>query len=494
MTMNSTQERPCQIAINSSSYPNNKLQWLVDMLNSYFSKHGTETKYVPLTKHQKKDLEKCSFGILYYSFGYKQINASKVSRLLPKEEFNYMSSCLGKQNVMVVLDDMDQNNMKETVRILSEDPTISDCSSCLLLIPKDNKIEAFLDQMNSISRFLMKGLPETNQTLRTPASSPGDSDAQNKQTNPFDWTTAELLKRKDSKMDFPSGQSHSVSVFSRCAKNDYKWLVAQLRSEDFGSLVKEVHAVEISNDFSHFVSALNNCTFAILYHSLNHGCLNITTDTDSLYDKHLEVLSQRLGKEKVIVILDDLKDSSSQEKKSILHEQPNTERYSEALLLFSETEKNEGINKSHTMQEKQGILKKALETSCGSNFMEASVFPSAVSRAKFFGPASQNMNSVGGPINTVLGQKLDQTLKQLLTEITTLKEQFDEVKKEHHMEISTLSQKHQSEIATLRQQLDEFKKGYHAEISTLSQKHQSDMVNLKQQMDEFKNKDHRFPK
>ncbi|OCT64726.1 hypothetical protein XELAEV_18045823mg [Xenopus laevis] len=156
-----------------------------------------------------------------------------------------------------------------------------------------------------------------------------------------------------------SRPKHSVKIFSRCTKSDYNWLITQLQNEDFGSLVKEVHAVEIYNRYSQFIRDINNCTFAILYHSLHYGRLSITDVTDSLYDKHLEILFQNLGKEKVIVVLDDLSESTLQEKRRILQEQPSIGRYSQDLILFSQTEKKAGF-KQNTLEP----LKKTLKASC----------------------------------------------------------------------------------------------------------------------------------
>ncbi|XP_031749397.1 uncharacterized protein LOC116407692 [Xenopus tropicalis] len=467
--MNRTPKRPCHIAIISSSCPQHKFMWLPGILNPYVCNLGFEPTYLLITDlyYQKKDLEKCSIGILYHSLPqYERINKSNMDRLLPMLELKYMSSCLGKQKVMVVMDDVEQYNKKETEQILSANATINSCSSLLLLTPTNNKERAFKTKSGSIIEILERGLSEG-----TSASSPGGSNKHSKQTSSFDAGAVEQISKKNPKLDVPSGQKHWVRVFSRCAKSNYNWLVALLRSKDFGNL--EVHAVEISNNYSQFLSDINNCTFAILYHSLNHGRVNVTDVPDSLYDKHLETLSQRLGKENIIVVLDDLKQSSSVEKKKILHQQPSIGRYSQELLLFSETEKKAG---SYTSKNKLEALKKALETSRAGDFPQfpsnrvgPGVSTSPVAPSGSSNPISWDLHKHRAPENNVSWQKSDHSLKQSPTEAMYLKQQLVETEKEHHMEMLRLNQKHQSEIASLKQQMKELKEEHRMEISRLKQ-------------------------
>uniref|UniRef100_A0A803K6Z6 Uncharacterized LOC116407692 n=1 Tax=Xenopus tropicalis TaxID=8364 RepID=A0A803K6Z6_XENTR len=450
--MNRTPKRPCHIAIISSSCPQHKFMWLPGILNPYVCNLGFEPTYLLITDlyYQKKDLEKCSIGILYHSLPqYERINKSNMDRLLPMLELKYMSSCLGKQKVMVVMDDVEQYNKKETEQILSANATINSCSSLLLLTPTNNKERAFKTKSGSIIEILERGLSEG-----TSASSPGGSNKHSKQTSSFDAGAVEQISKKNPKLDVPSGQKHWVRVFSRCAKSNYNWLVALLRSKDFGNL--EVHAVEITNTFSKFLSDANNCTFAILYHSLHYGRLSITDVTDSLYEEHLKVLSQRLGKEKVIVVLDDLKESSFQEKWRILQSQPSIGRYSQELLLFSETEKKSRGYASGIIQDRLEKLKKSLETSRGRNEQ----FPL---RSEGTG-VSRGTESARTAVDThVFGQKLDQILsiiQQMSTELSNQKQQLEEFKKEHHQEISRLNQQHSAQISQLIQQFEEFTKGH----------------------------------
>lgn len=130
--------------------------------------------------------------------------------------------------------------------------------------------------------------------------------------------------------------SHTVGIFSRSPEDDYKWLMSQLKSGPFCSIVSTVLPHYISNNGrQQFMDAVSQCTFGILYHTKNRGRMNITDVTDSLYDKELQYMSEHLGKEKVIVLVDDLEDTSDDEKRQILKYQPKIEAFARDLFLFN---------------------------------------------------------------------------------------------------------------------------------------------------------------
>ncbi|MEE6519246.1 hypothetical protein FKM82_030893 [Ascaphus truei] len=130
-------------------------------------------------------------------------------------------------------------------------------------------------------------------------------------------------------------------IFSRTTKDKYGWMTELLKSETFKDSVADVCDIYISNAFLQFTEKVSQsqCRFAILYHTKNHGRINITDVTDSLYDKELRYLSDTLGKKNVIVVVDDLEDSSSEEKRRILQNQPSILRLAQEMFLFSEREK-----------------------------------------------------------------------------------------------------------------------------------------------------------
>ncbi|CAH2308054.1 Hypothetical predicted protein [Pelobates cultripes] len=72
-----------------------------------------------------------------------------------------------------------------------------------------------------------------------------------------------------------------------------------------------------------FMEDVSECKFGILYHTKNRGRINVTDVADSLYDEELKSMSDNLGKDNVLVVIDDLEDSSPQERNRILQNQPN---------------------------------------------------------------------------------------------------------------------------------------------------------------------------
>lgn len=93
-----------------------------------------------------------------------------------------------------------------------------------------------------------------------------------------------------------------VGIFSREGEVSYHFLFEALGFQDL--LVRKVRTTTITNDgWPRFKEEVSRCDFAILYHSKTRGRLNITDVTDSIYDKELEHLSQKLGKAQALVFL-----------------------------------------------------------------------------------------------------------------------------------------------------------------------------------------------
>ncbi|KAM4632032.1 uncharacterized protein O3C94_018562 [Discoglossus pictus] len=126
-------------------------------------------------------------------------------------------------------------------------------------------------------------------------------------------------------------------IFSRDNWSSYEWLIWFLRTFLTAS---DVQPFYISNDSSmNFRDHVSSCKFAILYHSKKRGRINITDVTDSLYDEELEYMFRKLGREKIIVVIDDVEDSSEEEKTKILQSQPSIRKWAMDLFLVNEKEK-----------------------------------------------------------------------------------------------------------------------------------------------------------
>uniref|UniRef100_A0A8C5QLC4 Uncharacterized protein n=1 Tax=Leptobrachium leishanense TaxID=445787 RepID=A0A8C5QLC4_9ANUR len=131
-----------------------------------------------------------------------------------------------------------------------------------------------------------------------------------------------------------------VGIFSRSAEDDYQWLADELSSQTFRGLLSDVRCCYIANNrFQEFVEQVKSCHVAILYHTKNRGRLNITDVPDSLYDRELSYLSDRLGRSKVIVVIDDLENSSEEVRSQILNKQPSIRDQACQLFLISQREK-----------------------------------------------------------------------------------------------------------------------------------------------------------
>ncbi|XP_073416606.1 uncharacterized protein [Dendrobates tinctorius] len=133
-----------------------------------------------------------------------------------------------------------------------------------------------------------------------------------------------------------------VGIFSRSATVDYEWLMTALKSPMFTGLVAEPRPVYISNrDEHHFRKAVQDCDFAILYHTKNRGRINIINVTDSIYDEELTYMASSKGRDNVIVLVDDLEKSDYQEKCRILDGQPGITINSRDLILVTSNEKRQ---------------------------------------------------------------------------------------------------------------------------------------------------------
>ncbi|CAN2391193.1 hypothetical protein PRIEUP_LOCUS1232, partial [Pristimantis euphronides] len=117
-----------------------------------------------------------------------------------------------------------------------------------------------------------------------------------------------------------------VGIFSREGEELYDWLIALLLSPRFRSLVRDVRPVTISNVMHGGSRRLSEeialCSASILYHSQDRGRLNITNVTDSLYDEELRDLHRLLGREKVVVLVDDVDNEDQTARGRITLEQP----------------------------------------------------------------------------------------------------------------------------------------------------------------------------
>ncbi|XP_041434688.1 uncharacterized protein LOC121399008 isoform X2 [Xenopus laevis] len=131
---------------------------------------------------------------------------------------------------------------------------------------------------------------------------------------------------------------HVVGIFSQDTRDEFDWLIPFLLTIPG---VNDVRTIHITNtNYMEVMDEAYKCTFAILYHSMKRGRINVADVTDALYDKELDDLSRCLGRDGVIVVIDDVEDSCLEAKNNILQKQPSIGRLTIELYLFGDQDKN----------------------------------------------------------------------------------------------------------------------------------------------------------
>ncbi|XP_073416594.1 uncharacterized protein [Dendrobates tinctorius] len=354
----------------SSRSSEQDLQWLMDFIRRTFRDHVSDVKYLQISNSNRIEWERnvrtCSYVILYHTKRQGRINITDVDGALYDEELEILSMTLGRSNVLVVLDDLDNCSDTEKKRILISQPSLERLSSEFFLFPEEGKNKEAMEKKADFIRFLgIKAAardPQPNATKnKDPSSSffPGIHGISSwfSRDNSSKTITNYRPKLPSIDIDIASLRPQSrmkIGIFSRSAENNYSWLTEWLKTTYMTRPV-DVHAVYISNASSPFYRELSNCSFAILYHTKKHGRINITDVTDNLYDEELRDLSRTLGKENVIVVIDDLQNADSSEKARILSNQPSIGRRAQGLFLFNEKSKN-----SENLEEINQILRKKI--------------------------------------------------------------------------------------------------------------------------------------
>ncbi|CAI9596453.1 unnamed protein product, partial [Staurois parvus] len=195
-----------------------------------------------------------------------------------------MANFLGKENVIVVADDLNSNGPEDKERILKSQPHIHTFANDLFLFKEKEKHRENLEKIRAI-------IQRSARTSSSKASGTfGDTDHRdtinNSKGKHEGLYAAGSTSGKSSKPSPSPLQPYQIGIFSRSPESSYTWLVDSLKEDDHtGSL--DIKSVRITNNNNTFSSALQTCRFAILYHTQNHGRLNITNVENSLYDNEL---------------------------------------------------------------------------------------------------------------------------------------------------------------------------------------------------------------
>ncbi|XP_073416742.1 uncharacterized protein [Dendrobates tinctorius] len=321
--------------------------WLVEILRSKdFHPHISDVRRWRISKDTVREfiqeVRKCTFGIFYQT---QKMERNTVTTIQCDLELETLYSTLGKQNVVVLIDDLEDGVDYGMSHILDTHLGAPQSIMNLQLVSYRDKMEKKSVEMVKAElekqlkgSDLIKREPITPKSLRIfPKFGNGDHSSQRE------------IKR------------HQVGIFSRSTKKDYSWLVEMLKSEEFSSHVANIKSCLIFNKQTtqNLIDDINHCTFGILYHSKNRGTVNVTDVTDSLYDEELETLQMILGKENLLVIIDDLEDSSDSQQTSILQEQPSIAERAADLLLVSHDDKMDPALLRKNMDKVKALLQGA---------------------------------------------------------------------------------------------------------------------------------------
>ncbi|KAM5152691.1 uncharacterized protein ACMZJ9_010811 [Mantella aurantiaca] len=331
------------------------------------SEHVKEIKYVNASQIKPKDFDKavseCTFCIYI-------VAEHRWKTLSPSDRKKNLSS-FGKKKPIVLIIDMVDSSDEEKSRIMKDQPRIKDYILDLFLFRRmeeksenPQNIGFSRESMNSFrdigfSRESMNSfrggssenkLPEANldQYRNLPYRLPQPDGTGGSSENKLNLNQYRNLPYR---LPQPAGTGHSgmtqrpidrkhiVGIFSRCAEEDLSWLV-RLLNEAFQEFVGDVKYCFISKDGNQQLGDnMSHCTFGILYHSKKRGRANISDVEESLYDEELETLSAELGRKNIIVLIDDLRDGSDEEKSRILQTQPSISKRACDLILISVSEK-----------------------------------------------------------------------------------------------------------------------------------------------------------
>ncbi|XP_073491519.1 uncharacterized protein [Aquarana catesbeiana] len=348
-----------------SKSANNCFSWLKTILSSAENfrdlvKEVLQFQLVAIDKKLTRMIFKCTLAILYHTKEQGSAKITDVSGSIYNEELQCLSTILGRDNVIVVLDDMDKSRSAEKMRILKEQPSIDRLARDLFLFGVKEKSEhvTYKTSKDYIEgERMQQKIKPLNDRIKIRENNV-ESRAQDLTANPN--TMQKHLTRVDlpesdntelmlDALTFPGTQKKQMSekqvvgIFSRSPQRDYYWLQDLLKSGALQSYVQEVkYGYILECDWRPFRRVVSECTFGVLYHSKRNGRAFITDVPGSLYDSHLNHLSARLGKKNVLVVIDDMEDPSAEEKARILEKQPSLRKLTGGVLLF-------GRDKTYTL-------------------------------------------------------------------------------------------------------------------------------------------------
>lgn len=280
--------------------------WLQRLLSSQYFQITVIYTDVPNTDHKKvtEVISSTSTPLLYFTEGTFRTFFSQPDT---KVKTHFITD---KKKLIVVIDDLDGKSSEKGIKELYKKSSLGSRPSDLFLFRKEEKETDYLTHLKRDN--LVNKQAEQRWNL-------------------FQSSINDLVKLPSR----PALKLGTVGIFSRCPRTDYTWLQSLLKSPNLQDLVDDVTTFRISDKG---IEGIINCSFGVLYHRRRQGAVRIVEE----YDSEMDHLSATLGRFNVLVIMDDVENSSWKEKERILYSQPGIRRYARNLLLITkEDKKNE---------------------------------------------------------------------------------------------------------------------------------------------------------
>ncbi|XP_073491181.1 uncharacterized protein [Aquarana catesbeiana] len=272
------------------------------------------------------DLSQCTFGILYHTKNRGRVNITNVNDSLYDEELENLNKILGKDNVFVVIDDLEDNSDQEKTRILENQPSIGMLASDFLLISQKQKAD---------KRQLERILKSIKQFCH-PSGNFSNHSLQDQRPKVLNETLAPTKP--------------TIAVFSISEEGHILWLRKLLSSDIFGHQDVTFHSI-LLDDKGELRAVEFQCKVAVLYHTMQSGEFPTTPRGESLYHKVLQQMSEKLGRGNVVMIIDDVQAKEMLRLKKICSD---IERLAEDLCPISPKDKEDEtklVQKLKTVQQ-----------------------------------------------------------------------------------------------------------------------------------------------
>ncbi|XP_073491537.1 uncharacterized protein [Aquarana catesbeiana] len=118
-------------------------EWLIDFLeNRMCKKTRIEARPVYITNNIStfhQEVSGYNFAILYHTKKRGRINITNVPSSLYDDELQFLHDMFGKQNVVVVIDDLEKSNDNEKRRIIEAQRDLSDYARDVFLFTQEDK-------------------------------------------------------------------------------------------------------------------------------------------------------------------------------------------------------------------------------------------------------------------------------------------------------------------------------------------------------------------